>query len=146
MSAHGLETFDRSIHATNVWLAWRVLGVVLRALRDRLPVEDAAHLAAQLPLLIRGAFYEQYRPAVQPDPMRSREAFVARVADGLEGGGKSTNPEKAIKAVLSAVQRHVVEAETAKVRYAFASGHQDALAAKHSHPPGQAWSRTNESG
>jgi len=123
--------FDRSIHATNVWLkeiskeigpdrrlAWRVLGVVLRALRDRLPVEDAAHLAAQLPLLIRGAFYEQYRPAVQPDPMRSREAFVARVADGLEGGGKSTNPEKAIKAVLSAVQRHVVEAETAKVRHA----------------------------
>ena len=51
MSASGLETFDRSIHATNAWLkgisreigaaeeigaadrklAWRVLGVVLRA-------------------------------------------------------------------------------------------------------------------
>jgi len=87
MSANGLETFDRSIHATNAWLkqisreigaaeeigaadrklAWRVLGVVLRVLRDRLPVDDAAHLAAQLPLLIRGAFYEQYRPAVQPN-------------------------------------------------------------------------------
>ena len=131
MSANGLETFDRSIHATNVWLkeisqelgpdrrlAWRALGVVLRALRDRLPVEDAAHLAAQLPLLIRGAFYEQYRPAVQPEPMRSREEFVARVANGLEGGGKSVNPEKAIKAVFSTVQRHVVEAETAKVRHA----------------------------
>ncbi|MEH2522532.1 uncharacterized protein (DUF2267 family)/CBS domain-containing protein [Bradyrhizobium sp. AZCC 2176] len=131
MSANGLETFDRSIHATNVWLkeiskeigpdrrlAWRVLGVVLRALRDRLRAEDAAHLAAQLPLLIRGAFYEQYRPGVQPDPMRSREEFVARVADGLEGGGKPINPEKAIKAVFSAIQRHVVEAETAKVRHA----------------------------
>ncbi len=129
MSANGLETFDRSIHATNVWLiskeigpdrrlAWRVLGVVLRVLRDRLPVEDAAHLAAQLPLLIRGAFYEQYRPAVQPDPMRSREEFVARVADGLVGGGKSINSEKAIKAVFSVVQRHVVEAETAKVLHA----------------------------
>jgi CBS domain-containing protein len=87
-------------------------------LRDRLPVEDAAHLAAQLPLLIRGAFYEQYRPAVQPEPMRSREEFVARVANGLEGGGKSVSPEKAIKAVFSTVQRHVVEAETAKVRHA----------------------------
>jgi uncharacterized protein (DUF2267 family)/CBS domain-containing protein len=131
MSANGLETFDRSIHATNLWLkeiskelgadrklAWRALGVVLRVLRDRLPVEDAAHLAAQLPLLIRGAYYEQYRPAVQPDSMRSRAEFVARVADGLEGGGKPVNPEKAAKAVLSTLQRHVAEAETAKVRHA----------------------------
>jgi len=135
MSANGLETFDRSIHATNLWLkeisreiskeigadrrmAWRALGVVLRALRDRLTVEDAAHLAAQLPLVVRGAFYEQYRPAVQPDPMRSREEFVARVADGLAGGGKPMDPEKAIKAVFSVIQRHVAEAETAKVRHA----------------------------
>jgi uncharacterized protein (DUF2267 family) len=131
MSANGLETFDRSIHATNVWLkeisreigpdrrlAWRVLGVVLRALRDRLRAEDAAHLAAQFPLLIRGAFYEQYRPGVQPDPMRSREEFVARVADDLEGGGKPINSEKAIKAVFSAVQRHAVECEAEKVRHA----------------------------
>ena len=138
MSANGLETFDRSIHATNAWLkqisreigaaeeigaadrklAWRVLGVVLRVLRDRLPVDDAAHLAAQLPLLIRGAFYEQYRPAVQPNSMRSRAEFVARVADGLEGGARPINPERAIKAVFSTVQRHVAEAETAKVRHA----------------------------
>src|SRR3954469_9897059 len=90
MSVNGLETFDRSIHATNLWLkqisneigadrrlAWRVLGAVLRTLRDRLPVEDAAHLAAHLPLVIRGAFYEQYRPVLQPDGMRSRAEFVA---------------------------------------------------------------------
>jgi uncharacterized protein (DUF2267 family)/CBS domain-containing protein len=131
MSANGLETFDRSIHATNLWLkeiskeigsdrrlAWRVLGVVLRAVRDRLSVDDAAHLAAQLPLMIRGTFYEQYRPAVQPDSIRSREEFMARVADGLEGGGKPVNLETAIKAVLCAVNRHIAEAETAKVRHA----------------------------
>jgi uncharacterized protein (DUF2267 family)/CBS domain-containing protein len=130
MSANGLETFDRSIHATNAWLkeisnetgadrraAWRALGVVLRALRDRLTAENAAHLAAQLPLLIRGAFYEQYRPAVQPDPMRSREEFVARVAAGLDGGGKPINAERAIKAVFSAIGRHIAEAETAKLRH-----------------------------
>jgi uncharacterized protein (DUF2267 family)/CBS-domain-containing membrane protein len=131
MSANGLQTFDRSIHATNLWLkeisketgadrrlAWRAVGVVLRVLRDRLTVEDAAHLAAQLPLMIRGAFYERYRPVVQPDSMRSREEFVARVADGLEGGGKPMNPERTIKAVLSAVQRHIDEAKMAKVRHA----------------------------
>jgi uncharacterized protein (DUF2267 family)/predicted transcriptional regulator len=130
MSANGLETFDRSIHATNLWLkeisqeigverrpAWRVLGVVLRVLRDRLTVEDAAHLSAQLPLVVRGAFYEQYRPAVQPDNMRTRAEFVARVTQGLEGGGKPVNTEKAITAVFSALQRHVAEAETVKVRH-----------------------------
>lgn len=130
MSTNGLETFDRSIHATNLWLkeiskelgpdrrlAWRVLGVVLRVLRDRLPVDDAAHLAAQMPLLIRGAFYEQYRPVVQPDSIRSRAEFIARVADGLDGGGKPVNPETAIKAVLRAVDRHIGEAETAKIRH-----------------------------
>lgn len=59
MSSAGLETFDKSIHTTNIWLkeisdpvgadreaAWHVLGAVLRALRDRLPVDDAAHLRA----------------------------------------------------------------------------------------------------
>jgi uncharacterized protein (DUF2267 family)/CBS domain-containing protein len=131
MSANGLETFDRSIHATNLWLkeiskeigverrvAWRSLGVILRVLRDRLTVDDAAHLAAQLPLMIRGAFYEQYRPVIQPDAIRSRQEFIGRVADGLVGGGKPVDPERAVKAVLAAVERHIAEAETAKVRHA----------------------------
>jgi uncharacterized protein (DUF2267 family) len=77
--ATGLGVFDRSIHTTTIWLkeissnlridrhsAGHVLGVVVRALRDRLPVEDAAHRAAQIPLVVRGRLYEQYRPAVQP--------------------------------------------------------------------------------
>src|SRR5207248_544841 len=131
MSANGLETFDRSIHATNLWLkeiskelaverqvAWRSLGVILRVLRDRLTVDDAAHLAAQLPLMIRGAFYEQYRPVVQPDAIRSRQEFIARVADGLAGGGKPVIPERAAKAPLGAVERHLAEHGTAQVRHA----------------------------
>jgi uncharacterized protein (DUF2267 family)/CBS domain-containing protein len=130
MSATGLETFDRSIHATNFWLkelsrelgvdrqtAWRVLGVVLRALRDRLPVEEAAHFSAQLPLLIRGAFYEQYRPALQPEATRWREEFILRVAEGL-GDIAFLDPEAVIAAVLSVVERHISDGETAKVKHA----------------------------
>jgi uncharacterized protein (DUF2267 family)/CBS domain-containing protein len=130
MSTTGLEIFDRSIHTTNIWLkeiaeaigadrrtAWHALGAVLRALRDRLPANDAAHLSAQLPLLVRGTFYEQYRPAIQPDAMRSREEFVRRVADGLEDG-RPVDAEAAIEAVLSVLQRHITKAETAKVRQA----------------------------
>lgn len=130
MSSAGLETFDKSIHTTNIWLkeisdpvgadreaAWHVLGAVLRALRDRLPVDDAAHLSAQLPLLVRGAFYDQYRPAVQPKPIRSRDDFLRRVADGLSPG-RPVDPRAAAEAVFSVLQRHVTDAEAAKVRHA----------------------------
>lgn len=66
MSATGLDVFDRTLQTTNIWLddimaglgpdrhlAWHVLGAVLHALRDRLPLDQAAHLGAQLPLLVR---------------------------------------------------------------------------------------------
>ncbi len=67
MSATVLDVFDKTIQTTNIWLdeimerigpdrklAWHTLGAVLRALRDRLPVDEGAHLAAQLPILVRG--------------------------------------------------------------------------------------------
>jgi uncharacterized protein (DUF2267 family) len=89
MSATGLDVFDKSLQTTNVWLkeiceeigpdrqiAWHVLGSTLRALRDRLQPELAAHLGAELPLVVRGAYYDRYRPAEQPRLTRSREEFV----------------------------------------------------------------------
>jgi uncharacterized protein (DUF2267 family) len=67
MAATGLDVFDKTLQITNIWLdqlmedigpqrnvAWHVLGAVLRPLRDRLPLELAAHLGAQLPVLVRG--------------------------------------------------------------------------------------------
>ena len=76
MSATGLDVFDKTLQTTNIWLneimdemgpdrqiAWKALSTVLHKLRDRLPVEAAAHLGAQLPLLVRGVYYDQYQPA-----------------------------------------------------------------------------------
>lgn len=66
MSATGLDVFDKTLQTTHIWLdqitarigpdrqlAWKVLSIVLRQLRDRLPVELAAHLSAELPILVR---------------------------------------------------------------------------------------------
>ena len=68
MSTTGLEVFDKTVQTTNAWLkeimevtgpdrhrAYRVLAAVLHALRDRLTVDEAAQLGAQLPILIRGS-------------------------------------------------------------------------------------------
>jgi hypothetical protein len=86
MAATGLEVFDKTLQTTNTWLdevmettgpdrhvAWHALTAVLHTLRDRLPVDLSAHLGAQLPLLIRGAYYDQWHPAGQPDRVRSAE-------------------------------------------------------------------------
>jgi uncharacterized protein (DUF2267 family) len=128
MSATGLEVFDKTVQTTNNWLkevaeeigpdrkrAWHVLGAVLRALRDRMTVEEAAHLAAELPLLVRGLFYDQWRPAEQRVLARKREEFLAMVARGLADIGP-IDPEEAVHAVFGVLERHVARGEIDKIR------------------------------
>jgi uncharacterized protein (DUF2267 family) len=133
MSATGLEVFDRTLQTTNAWLgeimlalkvdrhvAWKALGVVLHALRDRLPVELAAHLGSQLPLLVRGAFYDQYQPAKQPTDWRTLEAFVAAVDERLSDT-QPLDPQRAVQAVFVTLSLHIPEGQLGKVRGALPS-------------------------
>src|SRR3972149_6403978 len=89
----GLESIDHTVQLTHAWindldsqLRWneehkpsRVLAAVLHALRDGLPINEAADLAAQLPTHLRGVYYEQWRPATVPVKKRSKADFLARV-------------------------------------------------------------------
>jgi uncharacterized protein (DUF2267 family) len=128
MSATGLEVFDKTLQTTHIWLdqimerigpdrhtAWRVLGVVLRALRDRLPPELAVHFGAQLPLLIRGAYYDQWRLGSGMDRTRSGEVFLKHLSEDL-AGGRPVGAEDAALAVLGVVVRHVTPGQLANVR------------------------------
>jgi len=134
MSATGLEVFDKTLQTTNIWLneimerigpdrqlAWKLLSTVLHKLRDRLPVELSAHLGSQLPLLVRGAYYDQFEPARQPTDCDSHEAFVAEVAEWL-GDTRPVDPEEAIAAVFAVLTRHVSEGQIVKVRNALPKG------------------------
>lgn len=130
MSATGLDILDKSVQTTNIWLneitdaigpdrqlAWHVLGVVLRALRDRLPTDDAAHLSAQLPLIIRGAYYEQYRPSTQPQVIRSQEEFIERISEGIQNV-RPVDPEEAAQAVFATLSRHIPAGQLEKTKHA----------------------------
>jgi uncharacterized protein (DUF2267 family) len=93
MSRTGVDSLDRSIDKTNTWLAdvassfgtedrrlaYRVTRSWLHILRDRLPVPVAAHVAAQLPELLRGVFYDGWNPSKVPIKF-GREEFISRFA------------------------------------------------------------------
>src|SRR4051812_10545402 len=112
MSATGLDVFDKTLQSTNIWLdevsqtvgpdrqiAWKVLSTVLHKLRDRMPVELSAHLGAELPLLIRGVYYDQFEPAKQPSDWKLEE-FTHEVGKWLSDV-RPINPEDAMRAVFS---------------------------------------------
>jgi uncharacterized protein (DUF2267 family) len=90
-------------------LSYNALRAVLHALRDRLPVQEAAHLAAQLPMLVRGIYYEGWKPSRVPVKM-SREEFLARVRREFPFDIKD-DMEGLTHTVLQALRQHVTEGE-----------------------------------
>ena len=127
MSATGLDVFDKTLATTNTWLneitaalgpdrqlAWKVLSVVLHKLRDRIPVELSAHLSAELPLLVRGVYYDQFEPAKQPTDC-DLEEFVEEVSEWLSDI-RPVNPRDAIQAVFAVLSHHVPQGQIAKVQ------------------------------
>lgn len=130
MSATGLEVFDKTLQTTNIWLheimealgpdrqvAWRVLGAVLRALRDRLQVELAAHLGAQLPLLVRGAYYDRWKPGGPPKPSRHVDEFLHEISEELSDL-RPINSVDAARSVFRVLSRHVAHGQVDNVRTA----------------------------
>jgi uncharacterized protein (DUF2267 family) len=74
-----LADFERELGTDDTAYAWRALSGYLQVLRDRLTVDEAAELAAQLPQLLRGVFYEGFDPSRQPERIRDRETFLAKL-------------------------------------------------------------------
>ncbi|HQT76363.1 MAG: hypothetical protein B7Z80_02805 [Rhodospirillales bacterium 20-64-7] len=128
MSTSGLDVFDRTLQTTHIWLdevmetvgpdrnvAWHVLGAALRTLRDRLPPELAAHLGAQLPLLVRGAYYDHYRPGHAYEKVHSEDEFLACVAADL-GGIRPVNVRKVTRSALAVLAHHITPEQMEKVK------------------------------
>ncbi|MES1939346.1 hypothetical protein T5B8_03851 [Salinisphaera sp. T5B8] len=124
----GLAVIDTSVQQTNRWLgaimadmdtddkqfAFQALRSVLTTLRDRLPIDVAANLGAQLPLLVRGVYYDGYVPADTPTTYRRAEdwhAAVAAAGDNLDGA----QLERASRAVLGVLEDELDAGIVAKV-------------------------------
>jgi uncharacterized protein (DUF2267 family) len=94
--------------------SYAALRAVLHALRDRLSVDEAAQLAAQFPVLIRGVYYDGWDPSRVPQRMK-RDEFLGRVrrefSYDVEGG-----MPRLVQTVIHALRPHVTEGEWEDVR------------------------------
>ena len=121
-TAH-VEAVDRSVEKANIWLkeiaaelgddrtaAYKALRAVLHALRDRVTVDEAAQLAAQLPLLVGGIFYDGWDPSRTPVKYSHAREFLDRVAHEANLAG-DTEASFAVSAVARVLRAHVSEGE-----------------------------------
>jgi uncharacterized protein (DUF2267 family) len=95
--------------------AHRLLRTVLHTLRDWLTTEEMADLAAQLPALIRGIYFEGWKPSSTPADDRRKETFVRRVMDEMSNDPPD-DAEEAIAAVFALLDRHLDSGELVQVR------------------------------
>jgi uncharacterized protein (DUF2267 family) len=130
MSTTGLEAFDTTVQKTNTWLkelmgelgwqdkhkAYSALRATLHALRDRLTVDEAAQLAAQLPMLVRGLYYEGWDPTGKPVKERQRSQFLERIMQSFRGD-ESVDPERVARAVFALLSRRVTSGEIEDVKH-----------------------------
>jgi uncharacterized protein (DUF2267 family) len=128
MGMTDLEVFDSTLKKTNEWLdevmselaiedrktGYAALRATLHALRERLPTEEAVHLGAQLPMLVRGFYYEGWRPVQEPIKMHRAE-FLLRVEEQLTGGASELDPEVVVRAIFQVLTRRISRGEIEQV-------------------------------
>lgn len=115
MAHHTLDIIEHFSQDTYKWLyeiadgldrpqvlnaACHALRAVLHTLRDTLVPDEAMDLGAQLPTLIRGIYYENYKLSGRPIVHRHEADFLQAIAASLEGG---TAPELDSKLSASTV-------------------------------------------
>jgi uncharacterized protein (DUF2267 family) len=122
MTERGLEAIDQTVQQTHVWLneiserfhgskhqSLQILRSFLHMIRDHLAVDESAQFAAQLPLLVRGMYYEGWDPSQQLQHERSAEEFIDRFLAGTTL--RPMDARDALQAVARVVQTHVSPGE-----------------------------------
>lgn len=133
MSQTGLRNIDSSMQKTNEWLheicdelhiddrqaAYHVLRGTLHALRDNLNTGANANFASQLPLIVRGIYFEGWTPADErfkdgPKSL-SLDAFLERIEQDLMTQ-QIQDPQRAAKAVFGVIKRHMTQSQVQKLK------------------------------
>lgn len=124
-----IETFNQTLEKSHLWLkdlkrignfnseeeAYSILRATLHAIRDRLIVNQAVHLAAELPMLIRGLYYEGWKPEATPQEM-SKNEFIETVRANLHQASNTIDPETGAKAIFHLLERKISSGEISHIK------------------------------
>ena len=124
-----IHVFERTTHEAHEWVndlagrtGWsnerevlRLLRTVLVNIRDHLPVNEMAQFSAQLPLILRGTFYEGWQPKKTPVRERHAADFIAAV-EAQVGEVLDYRGESDIKAAFSVINARISRGEVEDVR------------------------------
>lgn len=121
-----IKEFDETLNQTHALLkdiaaeldlasqreAYTVLRAVVHALRDRLTIDESVELAAQMPLLVKGIYYDGWKPEATPKKMDKID-FLEQV--GLETANvpiaEGQDVADTVRAVLLALRTYVSKGE-----------------------------------
>lgn len=129
MAIATIGSFDRTVQKSHEWLktlaemghfkdeqqAYTALSAVLHSLRDRLTIDEAADLASELPMLIRGLYYEGWKPSMAPNKERSRDEFLDSVRESLRGN-RLVDPQHAVACVFKLLNEKITAGEIRDVK------------------------------
>lgn len=117
MTKQRFSSLDKSSQKTKEWLheiqeelGWEDENMVyvatrsvLQTLRDRLPVEEAVDLADELPMVMKGIYYEGYTAKNKPEKIKNRDEFMEKVQD--KSPRNQIKTEEASSAVFSVLEK-----------------------------------------
>lgn len=125
MTMTGLQVFDTTVQKTNEFVngvaaelgwedkhrAFQGLRITLHALRDRLTVNEVANLGSQMPMLLAGFYYEDWKPETNPAKERSKEEFLGQIRDYFQNVDSNIDSERVVRAVFTVLSRQVTQGE-----------------------------------
>lgn len=129
MQHTGIATFSHGAEQAQQWvnelagdLKWsderrvfRLLRSVLHTLRDFISIEEVADLSAQLPLLVRGIYFEGWNPAKSPVKRRKRKHFIERIKGDFPDDPLD-QPAEAIGTTLTLLAKKLPGGEIRQIR------------------------------
>ena len=138
MALTGLQRIDATIHKTQRWIAevsdgleiedrehaLAALRAVLHVLRDHLPLQAAVALGAQLPLLVRGMYYENWRPETRHDKPHAKGEIALLIGAELPWATK-LDLEKVARTVFVVLRHHIDPNEVEKLAHIMPKGLRD---------------------
>lgn len=130
MTTVTISTINKAVQDAHEWLkdlaarggfaneeqAYSGLRAVLHALRDRLTVDEAVDVSAQLPLFVRGVYFEGWRPSLAPNAEKTKAEFFASVEDSLRNASERIDVQQATHSVFGLLVERLDEGQIRHIK------------------------------